>query len=400
MVRRDFLKIVGTTTSGLLCLPKFLAAMPTETNFLLQNNYMFGNRQILVVLQLSGGNDGLNTFIPYDNPLYYELRKNINIPHEQVLKAAKGGMGWHQSLTGFADMMQLGDLSVIQNVGYPNPNRSHFRSIEIWQTGSAATEYKSTGWLGRLLDATCESADPIGAMNIDSIENLALRGITNHCLTMQDPQRFERQLKSANLPDDEHDTNPNLDYVRKLMLGSFEGDEQIKKALKATAKNTPQYPKQGLAQNLQWVARMIKGGLPTSVYYTSLGGFDTHANQVNTHKNKLKEVNDSVKAFYDDMKNSGLLNNVTLIIFSEFGRRVKDNGSGTDHGTAAPVFVIGGGNRGEIIGKNPDLQNLDNGDLKFEIDFRNVYATILKTKFSIEPTQIALQNAQLLRGVF
>ncbi len=400
MKRRDFLKIAATTSGGYLFLPKFLAAMPSQTLPLLAQDYTLGNRQILVVLQLSGGNDGLNTFIPYENPIYYELRKNVNIPREQVLKAAKGGMGWHQSMTGFADMMQAGDLSVIQNVGYPNPNRSHFRSIEIWQTGSAATEYKATGWLGRFLDATCEGDDPLGAMNIDSIENLALRGASNHSLTMQDPQRFERQLKTANLPDDAHDTNPNLDYVRKLMLGSFEGDEQIKKALQMTAKLTPQYPKHGLAQNLNWVARMIKGGLPTSVYYTSLGGFDTHANQLVTHKNKLKEVNESVKAFYDDLKTSGLLSQVTLMIFSEFGRRVKDNGSGTDHGTAAPVFIIGGNNRGSIIGKNPDLQNLDNGDLKFDIDFRNLYATILKTKFGIEPAQIALENAQLLRGVF
>lgn len=400
MERRDFLKIVGTTSGGFLFLPKFLAAMPTETTSFFEQNYSLGNRQILVVLQLSGGNDGLNTFIPYEDTKYYELRKNISIPHEQVLKAAKGGMGWHPSMTGFADMMQAGDLSVIQNVGYPNPNRSHFRSIEIWQTGSAATEYKSTGWLGRFLDATCAGDDPIGAMNIDSIENLALRGMSSHCLTMQDPQRFERQLKTANLPDDEPDTNPNLDYVRKLMLGSFEGDEQIKKALNATAKLTPPYPKHGLAQNLNWVARMIKGGLPTSVYYTSLGGFDTHANQLATHKGKLKEVSESVKAFYDDLKTSGLLSNVTLMIFSEFGRRVKDNGSGTDHGTAAPVFVIGGNNRGGIIGKNPDLQNLDNGDLKFDIDFRNLYATMLKTKFDIEPTQISLQNTHLLRGIF
>ena len=395
--RRDFLRIVGTTAGGTLLLPKFLTAMPQAElaqSFALDKN-------ILVVIQLNGGNDGLNTFIPYDTPQYFDFRKSVAIPKEQVLKAAAGGMGWHPSMKGFADMQQTGDLSVIQNVGYPNPNRSHFRSIEIWQTGSDSNEYLQNGWLGRYLDANCKGEDALGALNLDNIENLALKGDLSHALTIQDPQRFERQLKAVSAGhDDPLDENPNLDFVRKLMINSFDGSEQIKKALEKSKTGTPQYPKHKLAKDLSWISKMIKGGLPTSVYYASMGSFDTHSNQINKQKMLLNEVSESVKAFYDDLKTAGLMSGVTVMIFSEFGRRAHDNGSGTDHGTAAPLFIIGGNNQGKIIGHNPDLSNLDgNGDLKHEFDFRSIYATILKEKMNIEPAKLGLKQ-EILRGVF
>jgi uncharacterized protein (DUF1501 family) len=396
MERRNFLKIVGSTASGSLFLPKFLNAMPYQD---LMEGFA-ADRQVLVVIQLNGGNDGLNTFIPYENPAYYDMRKSIAIPKDQVLKAAAGGMGWNPAMRGFADIQQAGDMTVLQNVGYPNPNRSHFRSIEIWQTGSHANEYLNKGWLGRYLDATCAPEEPLGALNIDNIENPALMGSISHTLTMQDPDKFERQLRALTEDNDEHlDANPNLDFVRKLMINSFEGSDQIKKALNQSKKSLSSYPKHGLAKNLEWVAKMVKGGLPTSVYYTGLGSFDTHSNQLSKHKNLLMEVSESVKAFYEDMKTAGLKDNVTVMIFSEFGRRVKDNGSGTDHGAAAPVFIIGGKNQGKILGNNPDLLNLNNGDLKHEFDFRSVYATILKQKLGVEPSKVQISQ-DILRGVF
>ena len=377
-------------------LPKFLNAMPHQD---LMEGFA-ADRQVLVVIQLNGGNDGLNTFIPYENSAYYDLRKSIAIPKDQVLKAAAGGMGWNPAMRGFADIQQAGDMTVLQNVGYPNPNRSHFRSIEIWQTGSKADEYLNRGWLGRYLDATCAPEEPLGALNIDNIENPALMGSISHTLTMQDPDKFERQLRALTEDNDEHlDENPNLDFVRKLMINSFEGSDQIKKALNQSKKALSSYPKQGLAKNLEWIGKMVKGGLPTSVYYTGLGSFDTHSNQLSKHKNLLTEVSESVKAFYDDMKTAGLKDNVTVMIFSEFGRRVKDNGSGTDHGAAAPVFIIGGKNQGKILGNNPDLLNLNNGDLKHELDFRSVYATILKQKLGVEPSKVQISQ-EILRGVF
>ena len=394
--RRDFLKIVGTTAGGMLVLPKFLSAMPTNGLY----NGFSTDKNILVVIQLNGGNDGLNTFIPYSTPLYYDFRKTIAIPKDQVLKAAAGGMGWHPSMKGFADIQQAGHLSVIQNVGYPNPNRSHFRSIEIWQTGSASNEYLNTGWLGRYLDATCAPEDPLGALNLDNIDSLTLRGGNNHALTMQDPQRFEKLLKSLKeSKEDPMNENPNLDFVRKLMIGSFEGSDQIKKALVKSKDTAPTYPRYGLAQNLSWMAKMIKGGLETPVYYTGLGSFDTHSNQLGKQKQLLTELSESVKAFYDDMLAANMLGNVTLMIFSEFGRRVKDNGSGTDHGAAAPLFIIGGNNSGKIIGSNPNFDDLNNGDLKHQYDFRSVYASVLKQKLGVDPLKAGIKQ-EILRGVF
>ena len=370
--------------------------MPTDA---LSTGFAAG-RNILVCIQLNGGNDGLNTFIPYDTSPYFDLRKSIAIQKDQVLKSATGGMGWHPIMKGFAEMQQAGHLSVIQNVGYPNPNRSHFRSMEVWQTGSSSNEYLSNGWLGRYLDATCKGDDPLGALNIDNIDNLALRGSQSHALTMTDPQRFERQLKVLKEDhDDPINENPNLDFVRKLMIGAFDGSGQIKTALEKSKNETPQYPKHGLAQNLSWIGRMIKGGLPTPVFYTGLGSFDTHAGQLGKHQSLLKELSESVKAFYEDMLSAGLLGNVTVMIFSEFGRRVKDNGSGTDHGAAAPVFIIGGNNSGKIVGNNPNLTDLINGDLKHQFDFRSVYATILKEKMGVDPSKAGIVQ-ETVKGLF
>lgn len=199
--------------------------------------------------------------------------------------------------------------------------------------------------------------------------------------------------------EDPLDENPNLDFVRKLMIGSFEGSDQIKKALEKSKEMTPQYPRYGLAQNLSWMAKMIKGGLETPVYYTGLGSFDTHSNQLGKQKQLLTELSESVKAFYDDMVAANMLNNVTLMVFSEFGRRVKDNGSGTDHGAAAPLFIIGGNNSGQIIGSNPNFDDLNNGDLKHQYDFRSVYAAILKQKLGVDPLKAGIKEA-ILRGVF
>jgi uncharacterized protein (DUF1501 family) len=393
MNRNSFLKLMGTTSGGLLVLPKFLTALNTQS---LQSSFN-KNKNILVIVQLNGGNDGLNTFIPFDDPLYYSMRPNIGIPKDQVLKAASSGMGFHPSMRGFADILQAGHLSVVQNVGYPNPNRSHFRSIEIWQTASGSNDYLNTGWLGMYLDANCPDDDPLGALNIDNIDNLALMGQQNHTLTMQDPQRFERMLRSMNTENsDPIDENPNLDFVRKLMIGTFEGSDQIKQALDK-AKNGTTYPKHKLAQNLSWISKMIKGDLPTSVYYTGFGSFDTHANQLPKHKQLLTEVSESIKAFYDDMVAAGLLGNVTLMVFSEFGRRVKENGAGTDHGAAAPVFVIGG--KGGIIGHNPNMSDLVNGDLKHQYDFRSIYGAILKEKMGVDPATVGI-GVDWMKGLF
>lgn len=386
MNRRNFLSLTGTFTGGMLVLPDFLYALGSQQN----SNLVIGE-QCLVFIQLNGGNDGLNTFVPFEDPNYYFNRPKIAISKEEVL-GKTNGMAFHPALKSFAQIQQNGDLTVIQNVGYPEPNRSHFRSQEIWQTGSSSNQYINEGWLGRFLDLQCKDHTPTAGINIDNIDNLALKGNEPNSITVKDPNRFKPKK-------DLDDTiklseNPQLDFVRKIANSVTEGADEIQKALsQSTTQNT--YSKTGLAKNLEWIARLIKGNLNSKVYYTSLGGFDTHDNQLAIHKNKLTELNDAVFSFYTDLKEAKLLQNVTLIVFSEFGRRVKDNGNGTDHGTAAPMFIIGGNNKGKVIGKNPDLSNLDNGDLKFETDFRSVYATLLQQKLNFEASKIGITNKQL-----
>jgi len=389
MNRRDFLTLTGTFTGGLLVLPEFLHAFGS------QNNLVVGE-QCVVFVQLNGGNDGLNTFIPYDNPLYYDLRTKIAL-NKDVVVGKNNGMAFHPSLKDFAQMQQNGDLTVIQNVGYPEPIRSHFRSQEIWQTATDSNKYNNQGWLGRFLDVQCDGhLSSTAGINLDSIDNLALKGSEPNSITVKNPNQFKIKLnkgENVKLSD-----NPQLDFVRKIANSITEGSEEIQKAL-TKSKSEISYPKTDLSRNLEWISRLIKGNLNSKVYYTSLSGFDTHDNQLILHERKLTDLNDALYSFYQDLKQAQLLQNVTIVVFSEFGRRVKDNGNGTDHGTAAPMFIIGGNNKGTILGKNPNLADLDNGDLRYEIDFRSVYASLLKEKMNFDYSKIGIKNAPV-SGLF
>jgi uncharacterized protein (DUF1501 family) len=387
MNRRNFLSLTGTFTGGLLVLPEFLHAYGNS-------NSLITGEQCVVFIQLNGGNDGLNTFVPFDNDLYYALRPKIALTKEEVIGKYKG-MAFHPALKDFATIQQNGHLSVIQNVGYPEPNRSHFRSQEIWQTASDSNKYINEGWLGRYLDLQCKDHNPIAGINLDTIDNLALKGIEPNFITVKDPNKFKSNAETEAI---KLSNNPQLDFVRKIANSVTEGATEIQKAL-VNSKSENTYPKTGLGKNLEWIARLVKGNLNSKVYYTSLNGFDTHDNQLAIHKNKLTELNDAVFSFYTELKQAKVLQKVTIVVFSEFGRRVKDNGNGTDHGTAAPMFIIGGNNKGQVIGKNPNLTDLDNGDLKHDIDFRSVYASLLNQKLNFNPSQIGIQNKKL-EGLF
>ncbi|MBC7642407.1 MAG: DUF1501 domain-containing protein [Flavobacterium sp.] len=389
MNRRNFLSLTGTFTGGTLLLPSFL------NTFAMQKNLIIGE-QCLVFVQLNGGNDGLNTYIPFQDDLYYALRPNIAISKQDVV-SGNNGMAFHPALKDFATIQQVGDLSVIQGVGYTNPVRSHFRSQEIWQTAPTNQEYLNDGWLGRYLDDINQNQNPTGGINLDSIDNLALKGQEPNAITVKDPSRFSSKNNSDN--NLKLSENPQLDFVRKIANSISEGSDDIQNALKEATPSDVIYPKTGLSKNLEWIAKLIKGNLNSKVYYTTLGSFDTHDNQLVQHKNKLTELNDAVFGFYQDLKKSKQLQNVTIVIFSEFGRRVKDNGKGTDHGTAAPMFIIGGNNQGKVIGKNPNLSDLDDGDLKHEIDFRSVYASLLQNKMNFNASKIGIKN-QVLNGLF
>ena len=388
MNRRNFLTLTGTFTGGSLLLPNFLHAFGSQAQF------VYGE-QCVVFIQLSGGNDGLNTFIPFENPLYYDLRPKIAISKDVVI-GKNNGMAFHPALKGLAAIQQNGDLSVIQNVGYPQPNRSHFRSQEIWQTASDSHQYINNGWLGRYLDLQCKDHQPTAGINLDTIDNLALKGSEPNSITVKNPNAFKvrnQKLGAGTLSD-----NPQLDFVRRIANSVTAGSDEIQKAL-SNSTSEISYAKTGISSSLAWMARLIKGNLNSKVYYTSLGGFDTHDNQLAIQNNKLVELNDAIFSFYTDLKEAALLQNVTIVVFSEFGRRVGDNGNGTDHGTAAPMFIIGGNNRGKIIGSNPDLANLDQGDLKHQIDFRSVYAALLEKKLDFNAASIGIKNAAL-QGLF
>jgi uncharacterized protein (DUF1501 family) len=298
-------------------------------------------------------------------------------------------MAFHPALKDFAQMQQNGDLTVIQNVGYPSPVRSHFRSQEIWQTAVDSNKYINEGWLGRYLDLQCHDHQPTAGINLDSIDNLALKGMEPNSITVKDPDSFKVKSNKEN---EKLSDNPQLDFVRKIANSVIEGSDGIQNALKQS-KTEISYPKTGLSKNLEWIARLVKGNLNSKVYYTSLNGFDTHDNQLSIHERKLTELNDALFSFYNDLKQAKLIQNVTVVVFSEFGRRVKDNGSGTDHGTAAPMFIIGGNNKGRVLGDNPNLVELDNnGDLKHQIDFRSVYASLLKEKMNFDYSKIGIRN--------
>lgn len=388
MNRRNFLTLTGTLTGGALLLPDFLHAFGSQPNLVM-------GEPCLVFIQLNGGNDGLNTFVPYDNPLYYQLRSKIALSKDSVISKNKG-MAFHPALKNFAEIQQKGDMSILQNVGYPEPNRSHFRSQEIWQTASASNQYLSEGWLGRYLDLQCKEHQPTAGMNLDTIDNLALKGKEPNFITVKDPNRFKIRT-------DKDDTvklsdNPQLDFVRKIAYSVTEGAEEIQQALTKSSTEMS-YPKTNLGKNLEWIARLIKGNLNSKVYYTSQNGYDTHDNQLALHQRNLEELNDAVYSFYKDLKQANLLQNVTIVVFSEFGRRVKDNGNGTDHGTAAPLFVIGGNNQGKVLGNNPDLSDLDDGDLKHQIDFRSAYAALLKNKLEFDYQLIGI-TSKPISGLF
>ncbi len=389
MNRRSFLSVTGTLTGGALILPNFLFSFANQSTIISTN-------QCVVFIQLNGGNDGLNTYIPFENPLYYGARPTIAIPKNTVISAANG-MAFHPALKDFASMQQSGDLTVIQNVGYENPVRSHFRSQEIWQTAPKNQEYLSSGWLGRFLDIHCKEHLPTAGINVDSYDNLAFLGKEPNSLTIKDLRRFETSeiIDAKRKPS----SNAQLDFVRKVAVSLSEGTAEIQKAMEKAKNSEAIYPKSLLGNKLEWISKLIKGNLNSNVYYTSINGFDTHEDQLHTQNGRLTEVNDAIFSFYKDIKGANLLENVTIVVFSEFGRRVHENGSGTDHGTAAPMFVIGGNTIGNTIGTNPNLSDLDNGDLKHQIDFRSVYATLLKNKMNFDPSKIGISNAALA-GLF
>jgi uncharacterized protein (DUF1501 family) len=367
---------------------------------------------ILVVLQMAGGNDGLNTVIPYADDAYHIARPRLRVATDQILKI-NNHLGLNPKLAGLKSLYDEGHVAIVQGVGYPNPNRSHFRSTEIWQTASDADRTQSEGWLGRYFDSCCSGADPTVGVAIGEETPQAFAAKNPTGITFSRPEQFRfqpsergkgelsaeevffRQLNESGAGDEGGTATSNaggsigaipgkarndlstLDFLQRTALDAQLSSDKIL-AIARKYRSTVPYPPGQLAASLNIIARMIAGGLPTRVYYASQGGFDTHAGQLNTHDRLMGEFNGAIAAFVADLKQQGNFERVLLMTFSEFGRRVQENANGgTDHGAAAPMFVLGGAIKAGLFGKYPSLTDLDHGDLKFNTDFRSVYGTVL-----------------------
>jgi uncharacterized protein (DUF1501 family) len=414
--RREFLRT--TVLGGALSwtVPTFLAntfsAMHAEAADSAKQIVTGKDSEILVILQMAGGNDGLNTVVPFANDYYRKARPRLGVDDADILKI-NDELGLHKNLSGFKELFDSGNLSIIQGVGYPNPNRSHFRSTEIWQTAVDADRFENSGWLGRYFDNACSGCDPTVAVAIGKQLPQAFASKSPKGVSLDTPQNYrflnadkpgadetdmtEASYRKLNEADVEmaaensgdtvgsiqgaakHGGSP-LDFIERTALDAQISSDKIR-AVAGKVQSKANYPQSQLANSLKLVAQLIGGGLPTRVYYVSQGGYDTHTNQTGTHERLLRELGDSVKAFIDDLKGQGNFGRVMLMTFSEFGRRVSENANnGTDHGAAAPMFIMGEKIRPGLLGKHPSLapSDLFQGDLKYNVDFRSVYATVLE----------------------
>lgn len=422
--RREFLRttVLGSALSWTV--PVFLA----DTFSALQSQAADSATQIvtgkdstiLVVLQMAGGNDGLNTVVPYSNDFYHKARPRIAQTADKILKL-NGDVGFHGGMTGFKNLYDSGNLAVVQGVGYPNPNRSHFRSTEIWQTASDSEVIEKYGWLGRYFDNACAGADPtvgvvVGRQLPESFFARTPKGIcfdnpqNYRFLSPEHPKPGQTDMTEAAYeklneadttemvsPDDPELANTGdsigslpagmpmqggkaVDFIERTAMDAQISSDEVR-SIAARVQNQATYPNSAFANSLKLIAKLIGGGLPTRIYYVSQGGYDTHTNQIATQQRLLTDLGDSLKAFVDDMKAQGNLQRVLVMSFSEFGRRVNENANGgTDHGAAAPMFIVGNKVKAGLLGHYPSLapQDLYQGDIKYNVDFRQVYAGVLE----------------------
>jgi len=416
--RREFIRtgVLGGALSWTV--PAFLAntfsALQAEAAGSATQTATGKDGSILVVLQMAGGNDGLNTVVPYANDFYRRARPSIGLASSDILKI-NDEIGLHPSLTGFKHLYDAGQLSVVQGAGYPNPNRSHFRSTEIWQTASDSNKFAASGWIGRYFDSACRGADPTVGVNIGQQMPQAFSSKTPTGVCLSNPQSYrymtggrardgemnsdEKSFRELNQPEDMAAVGSDnsggsigaihgptahpgsvMDFLERTALDAQVSSDKIL-AITKRVENQATYPASALGNSLKLVAQLIAGGLPTRVFYVSQGGYDTHANQTGQQQRLLKDLGDSVKSFVDDLTAQGNFQRVLLMTFSEFGRRVAENANGgTDHGAAAPLFVTGHKVKSGLHGKYPSLAPADlfEGDLVHNVDFRSVYAGVLE----------------------
>ncbi len=384
--RRDFLRLgVGAAAVAGVLPPAFARAVHAADADATASPY--GADTTLVVIQMQGGNDGLNTLVPYGMDGYHKVRAAIGISDDQILQITDR-VGLHPKLTSLFQRFQAGQVAIVQGVGYPKPDLSHFRSTDIWNTG-VPDAYTRDGWLADYL-AAASNPNPLAAVSVTGGLSPALYGRGTTVPAMSSIQAYQFRTETR-YPDDR---NQRLSYVNWVYGLGYPGLEEYVADTGASALTSAQqiqgaatayqsdvkYPNFPLANSLKTVAQLIAANLGTRVYYVSFGGFDTHSGQPNTQSRLLEGFSDSVEAFLQDLEQLGQADPVLMMTWSEFGRRVQENGSqGTDHGTAAPLFVIGHQIQGGLYGDYPSLTQLDsNKNLQYTVDYRSVYATVIE----------------------
>lgn len=350
------------------------------------------DRSILVLIQLAGGNDGLNTFVPYEDDNYYRLRPKISL-RAGDLHHAGNGYGFHPACAELATLHREGRLAVVQNVGYPNPNRSHFRSMEIWETASESEEYLSSGWVGRYFDNCCSGSpgeDPV-ALGVGNELPDAFVSENEHNVFSLGESRGRQRSVGEDMLQAMQSGGPgsgNAGFLQHTLMNALVTESRVQERLRGYRPMTD-YPGTPLARSLRNVAALIAAGLDTRVYFVSLGGFDTHANQLQRHQVLMSQLSGAMAAFQQDLVAHRLDDQVLTMTFSEFGRRPSENVSGgTDHGTAAPLFVMGSQLQGNLFGTGPLLDVPKNKDLTYSTDFRSVYATVIRKWFDADPVPV------------
>jgi uncharacterized protein (DUF1501 family) len=360
-----------------------------------------GKDTVLVIIEMTGGNDGLNTVIPYADDLYQKARSSLRHTKEQVVKV-DDTIGLNPGMRSFGQLLQKGQLAIVQGVGYPNPNRSHFESMDIWQSAEVGPRKTNTGWVAR---GASDLQDKRGSIPILQVGPeklpLALRGAAGGVASLnnQNPiqlnlgpgtpaQHRERRQLLADLAQEDAEKGSMLQFVQRRELQTYSTLDRLEEVLKGTSFGVG-FPGTRLGQKMQLITRLIERGFGTRVFYVAIDGFDTHSGQRETHQRLLQELADAVTFLFTNLQRSGDDKRVLVMTFSEFGRRVQENGSkGTDHGSGSCLFVAGPGVKGGPVTKHPSLKDLNQGDLRYHTDFRQVYATLLDRWLGVDSRMV------------
>lgn len=400
--RREFLR-GSLASSSLVALGSTVPMFVSRTALAAPSADRAGAKDtILVVIQLTGGNDGLNTVVPFKDPEYARLRKGLRLPAAQLSKVTDS-IGLHPAMTGLAKLLEERALCIVQGVGYPNPTQSHFRSMDIWQAGSTADSL-TEGWLGKALKglpgapsfhvAAANESAPLalaGApMRVPSITSLNDFQLRTAAASGSDRQEQREIIEGAAQPRSSQPTL--LDFVQRTASNTYASSRRVQEVSKNYQPRAP-YPNTPLANRLKLAAQLIDADLGARIFYVSLDGFDTHATQLPSHAALLQQLSEAMTAFYRDLAARGHKDRLLMMTFSEFGRRARENGNrGTDHGSAAPMLLVGGRVKAGLVGSHPSLTSLEQGNLKHHTDFRQVYAAILDRWLGVSSKEVLGQT--------